>query len=45
MLTKQVDEQLTNWKNIVSTDVKSYDDAVRQQNVPSLILLKPEKGE
>jgi hypothetical protein len=45
MLSKQVDEQLTNWKNIVSTDVKSYDDAVRQQNVPSLILLKPEKGE
>ncbi|HJS99722.1 MAG TPA: hypothetical protein VJ756_11570 [Terriglobales bacterium] len=45
MLTKQVDEQLTNWKNIVSTDVKSYDDAVRQQNVPALILLKPEKGE
>jgi photosystem II stability/assembly factor-like uncharacterized protein len=45
MLSKQVDEQLTNWKNIVSTDVKSYDDAVRQQNVPALILLKPEKGE
>src|SRR5690349_4466047 len=44
-LSKQVDEQLANWKNIVSTDLKSYDDLVRQQNVPALILLKPEKGE
>jgi len=45
MLSKQVDEHLANWKNIVSTDLKSYDDLVRQQNVPALILLKPEKGE
>ena len=44
-LSKHVDEQLANWKNIVSTDLKSYDDLVRQQNVPALILLKPEKGE
>ena len=44
-LSKQVDEQLANWKNIVSTDLKSYDDLVRQQNVPALILLKPERGE
>ena len=44
-LSQQVDEQLANWKNIVSTDLKSYDDLVRQQNVPALILLKPEKGE
>ena len=45
VLSKQVDDQLANWKNIVSTDVKSYDDVVRQQNVPVLILLKPEKDE
>jgi photosystem II stability/assembly factor-like uncharacterized protein len=42
MLGRQVDEQLANWRNIVATDVKGYDDLVRQQNVPALILLKPE---
>src|SRR6185437_2142663 len=41
MLSRQVDEQLANWKNIVATEVKNYDELVRQQNVPALILLKP----
>jgi hypothetical protein len=45
MLSRQVDEQLANWKNIVATEVKNYDELVRQQNVPALILLKPPKGE
>ncbi|HEV2118086.1 MAG TPA: hypothetical protein VGR48_18760, partial [Terriglobales bacterium] len=45
MLSRQVDEQVANWKSIVATDVKGYDDLVRQQNVPALILLKPETGE
>jgi hypothetical protein len=36
---------LANWKNIVSTDLKCYDDLVRQQNVPALILLKPQTGQ
>jgi hypothetical protein len=38
MLSKAVDEQLTKWKAIVSTDVKSYDDLVKQQEVPALIV-------
>jgi len=45
MLSRQVDEQLANWKTIVATEVKNYDELVRQQNVPALTLLKPEKGE
>jgi len=36
MLSKAVDEQLTKWKAIVSTDVKSYDDLVKQQEIPAL---------
>jgi hypothetical protein len=40
MLRKAVDEQLTKWKAIVSTDVKSYDDLVKQQEVPAL-MVKP----
>ncbi len=45
MLSKQVDEQLANWKNIVGSDVKGYDDLMRQQNVPALIPPKPEQGQ
>jgi hypothetical protein len=37
MLAKAVDEQLTKWKAIVTTDVKAYDDAVKQQEIPALI--------
>ena len=36
MLNKAVDEQLAKWKAIVSTDVKSYDDLVKQQEIPAL---------
>jgi photosystem II stability/assembly factor-like uncharacterized protein len=36
MLSKAVDEQLVKWKAIVSTDVKSYDDLVKQQEIPAL---------
>src|SRR6266446_3742013 len=38
MLSKAVDEQLTKWKAIVSADVKSYDDLVKQQEIPALIV-------
>ena len=38
MLSKAVDEQLTKWKAIVSTDVKSYDYLIKQQEVPALIV-------
>jgi photosystem II stability/assembly factor-like uncharacterized protein len=43
MLSKQLDQQLTKWKQILSTDVPAYDDVVRQQEVPAIILSKPEK--
>jgi hypothetical protein len=38
MLSKAVDDQLTKWKAIVSTDVKSYDNLVKQQEIPALIV-------
>ena len=38
MLSKAVDEQLTKWKAIVSTDVKAYDDLVKQKEIPALIV-------
>jgi len=41
MLAKAVDEQLAKWKSIAATDVKAYDDIVKQQEIPALILLQP----
>ena len=38
MLSKQLDEQLAKWKQILSTDVPAYNDAVRKQEVPAIIL-------
>ncbi|MGC2695732.1 MAG: glycosyl hydrolase [Candidatus Angelobacter sp.] len=38
MLSKQLDEQLSKWKQILSTDVPAYNDAVRKQEVPAIIL-------
>jgi photosystem II stability/assembly factor-like uncharacterized protein len=37
MLSKAADEQLSKWKNILTTDVKAYDDTIKQQDVPALI--------
>ena len=37
MLSKQVDEQLEKWKTIVSGDVASYNNLVKQQDVPALM--------
>jgi photosystem II stability/assembly factor-like uncharacterized protein len=38
MLSKAIDDQLARWKVIAATDVKSYNDLVRQQDVPALML-------
>jgi photosystem II stability/assembly factor-like uncharacterized protein len=38
MLSKAIDEQLAKWKSIVATDVKAYNDVVKQQDVPALML-------
>ncbi len=45
MLSKQLDEQLAKWKQILSTDVPAYNDVVRKQEVPAIILSgKPGEG-
>jgi len=42
MLSKQVDEQLAKWKAIIATDVAGYNNLVKQQEVPMLLLANPE---
>ena len=44
MLSRQVDEQLAKWREILNTDVPSYDAAVKNQDVPAVILAKPSAG-
>src|SRR6185312_14026403 len=41
MLSKQLDEQLAKWKQILSTDVPAYNELVKKQEVPAIILGKP----
>ena len=41
MLSKSIDEQLAKWKTIVASELKSYNDVVKQQEVPALILKQP----
>ncbi len=36
LLSKQLDEQLAKWNQIVGTDVPAYNDLVKQQQVPAL---------
>jgi hypothetical protein len=38
MLSKAIDEQVAKWKSIVASDVKAYNDLVKQQDVPALML-------
>ncbi len=40
MLSKQVDEQMGKWKQIVATDVPAYNDAVKKLDVPAIVLSK-----
>ena len=44
MLSKQLDEQLAKWKQIVATDVPAYNEVVKNQQVPAIILTKPSEG-
>jgi hypothetical protein len=41
MLSKQLDEQLTKWKQILNTDVPAYNEVVKKQEVPAIIMAKP----
>jgi hypothetical protein len=43
MLSKQLDQQLAKWNQILKTDVPAYNDVVRKQEVPAIILPNPEK--
>ena len=45
MLSKAVDEQTAKWKQIVATDVGSYNNLVKQQEVPALMVMKPTAGQ
>jgi hypothetical protein len=42
MLTHSVDEQLSKWKAIVATDVAAYNNLVKQQEVPAIMVTNPE---
>jgi photosystem II stability/assembly factor-like uncharacterized protein len=42
MLSKQLDQQLTKWNQILNTDVPAYNEVVRKQEVPAIILSRPE---
>jgi hypothetical protein len=42
MLSHSVDEQLSKWKAIASTDVAAYNDLVKQEEVPALMLKRPD---
>jgi photosystem II stability/assembly factor-like uncharacterized protein len=44
MLSKQLDEQLARWRQILNTDVPAYNEVVRKQEVPAIIL-SPKSGE
>jgi hypothetical protein len=41
MLSKQLDEQLAKWKQILGTDVPAFNEVVKKQEVPAIILAKP----
>ena len=44
LVSKKVDEQLARWEGIVSTDVAAYNNLIRQQEIPAVVLKKPEAG-
>ena len=44
MVSKDVDEQLTKWKAIVSTDVAAYNNLVKEKEVPAIMVTQPEAG-
>ena len=42
MLSKQLNEQMSKWQEIVSTDIPAYNNLVKQQEVPALKLTQPD---
>jgi photosystem II stability/assembly factor-like uncharacterized protein len=43
-LTKQLNEQLAKWKDVVATDIPAYNNLVKQQDVPAVKLSQPGGG-
>ena len=41
LLTKQLNEQMAKWQEIVSTDIPAYNNLVRQHEVPALKVIQP----
>jgi photosystem II stability/assembly factor-like uncharacterized protein len=41
MLAKQLDEQRDKWKQILNTDIPAYNEVVKKQEVPAIVLAKP----
>jgi hypothetical protein len=44
MLSKELDEQLTKWTNIKTTDVPKVSDMIKQANLPELIITEKKTG-
>ncbi len=42
MVSREVDEQLTKWKAIESTDVGAYNNLVKEKEVPAIMVTQPE---
>ena len=45
MLIRQLNEQMTKWKEIVATDVPAYNILVKKQEVPALKVTQPNAGQ
>ena len=45
MLSQQLNEQMTKWKEIVATDVPAYNILVKKQEVPALKVTQPNAGQ
>ena len=40
MLSKQLDAEMAKWKQVLATDLPAYDDVVRKQEIPAVIVPK-----
>jgi photosystem II stability/assembly factor-like uncharacterized protein len=45
MLSRQLDEQLAKWKQVVAADVLAFNELVRKQDVPAVVLAKPAENQ
>jgi len=43
-LSKELDAQLGEWRQILNTEVPAYNEVVQKQSVPAIIVAKPGAG-